>query len=181
MHITCYPSHLNAGAKDVKFNGVCSLLSEVAKTDHLQCIHITFIVFSQEALTCFVNKWNLWTLLNVCASNYAIKHINTGSSICHFVPDRWTIGTKCWGLNRHQTRGQKIIYKNRHSSLYSNKYMYMQMSTHLLLCRSEILSDNVKRQVLYSDNTNSLLPWYDRSSVRCYMMRVHMYRWIKYK
>ena len=55
-------------------------------------IFITFVVFPQwDARTSFatpVSEWSPYTFINMLASNYAIKLLNTGTSTCHYTLDR---------------------------------------------------------------------------------------------
>ena len=81
---------------------------------------------------------SIYTFINVLASNYAIKLVNTGNSTCHSTLDRWTIGNKSQGLNRRRTRlhaGLKIIYRKQtpQASIRINTvltYIHIHIRTH---------------------------------------------------
>ena len=91
------------GAKVVKFNkrlnsaihygkldislDVCILLFDADTINCLQCIYYV-VVFPQDALMHFVNKRSPCTFINVLASNYVMKLVNTGTSTCQSTLDR---------------------------------------------------------------------------------------------
>ena len=50
-----------------------------------------------------VIEWSSYTFISMLASNHTNDLINSVTGTCHSTLNMWTLGNKCWGLNRCQT------------------------------------------------------------------------------